>query len=125
MKKILALIILVIMLMAASYYAFIYYVPYSEGVRSGELIKISYKGVAVKTWEGEISQGISGAQIFTFSVEDKEKQVIKDLEKFQGRYVKVTYKERFGTFFWLGDTKYFVTKVEEEQSPHFKRLINE
>ncbi|XKW98522.1 6-phosphogluconate dehydrogenase [Tenacibaculum maritimum] len=111
--------------MAASYYAFIYYVPYSEGVRSGELIKISYKGVAVKTWEGEISQGISGAQIFAFSVEDKEKQVIKDLEKFQGRYVKVTYKERFGTFFWLGDTKYFVTKVEEEQSPHFKRLINE
>ncbi|CAA0150106.1 hypothetical protein [Tenacibaculum maritimum] len=125
MKKILALIILAIILMAASYYAFIYYVPYSEGVRSGELIKISYKGVAVKTWEGEISQGISGAQIFAFSVEDKEKQVIKDLEKFQGRYVKVTYKERFGTFFWLGDTKYFVTKVEEEQSPHFKRLINE
>ncbi|MFL0101944.1 6-phosphogluconate dehydrogenase [Tenacibaculum maritimum] len=125
MKKILALIILAIILMAASYYVFIYYVPYSEGVRSGELIKISYKGVAVKTWEGEISQGISGAQIFAFSVEDKEKQVIKDLEKFQGRYVKVTYKERFGTFFWLGDTKYFVTKVEEEQSPHFKRLINE
>ncbi|QCD62437.1 6-phosphogluconate dehydrogenase [Tenacibaculum maritimum] len=125
MKKILALIILAIILMAASYYAFIYYVPYSEGVRSGELIKISYKGVAVKTWEGEISQGISGAQIFAFSVEDKEKQVIKDLEKFQGRYVKVTYKERFGTFFWLGDTKYFVTKVKEEQSPHFKRLINE
>ncbi|WP_407266782.1 6-phosphogluconate dehydrogenase [Tenacibaculum maritimum] len=125
MKKILALIILAIILMAASYYAFIYYVPYSEGVRSGELIKISYKGVVVKTWEGEISQGISGAQIFAFSVEDKEKQVIKDLEKFQGRYVKVTYKERFGTFFWLGDTKYFVTKVEEEQSPHFKRLINE
>ncbi|WP_407265451.1 6-phosphogluconate dehydrogenase [Tenacibaculum maritimum] len=125
MKKILALIILAIILMAASYYAFIYYVPYSEGIRSGELIKISYKGVAVKTWEGEISQGISGAQIFAFSVEDKEKQVIKDLEKFQGRYVKVTYKERFGTFFWLGDTKYFVTKVEEEQSPHFKRLINE
>ncbi|WP_371393260.1 6-phosphogluconate dehydrogenase [Tenacibaculum maritimum] len=125
MKKILALIILAIILMAASYYAFIYYVPYSEGVRSGELIKISYKGVAVKTWEGEISQGISGAQIFAFSVEDKEKQVIKDLEKFQGRYVKVTYKERFDTFFWLGDTKYFVTKVEEEQSPHFKRLINE
>ncbi|MDB0602937.1 6-phosphogluconate dehydrogenase [Tenacibaculum maritimum] len=125
MKKILALIILAIILMTASYYAFIYYVPYSEGVRSGELIKISYKGVAVKTWEGEISQGISGAQIFAFSVEDIEKQVIKDLEKFQGRYVKITYKERFGTFFWLGDTKYFVTKVEEEQSPHFKRLMNE
>ena len=119
MKKILAVIIGSIILMAGLYYAFIYYVPYSEGVRSGELIKISHKGVMVKTWEGEISQGISGAQIFSFSVEDNEEQVIKDLQEFQGRYVKVTYKERFGTFFWLGDTKYFVTKVEKENSPHF------
>lgn len=119
MKKILGLIISVIVLIAALYYAFIYFVPYSEGVRSGELIKISYKGVLVKTWEGEISQGISGAQIFAFSVEESEKKVINDLQKYQGRYVKLHYKERYGTFFWLGDTKYFVTKVEEEASPHF------
>lgn len=125
MKKILALILVVIALVAALYYSFIYFIPYSEGVRSGELIKISYKGVVVKTWEGEISQGISGAQIFSFSVEDKEKQVISDLQKFQGRYVKVHYKERFGTFFWLGDTKYFITKVEEEQSPHFRGVTKE
>ena len=120
MKKVLALIILGIAIVAGSYFAFIYFVPYSEGVRSGELIKISHKGVLVKTWEGEISQGISGAQIFSFSVEDIEKEVIDDLKQFQGRYVKVHYKERFGTFFWLGDTKYFITKVEEEQSPHFR-----
>ena len=119
MKKILAIILLVILLLAGAYYAFIYYIPYSEGVRSGELIKISRKGIAIKTWEGEISQGISGAQIFKFSVEDNQKEAIKDLQKYQGRYVKVTYIERFGSFFWLGDTKYFVTKVEEENSPHF------
>ncbi len=122
MKKILALIIGVILLIASLYYAFIYYVPYSEGVRSGELIKISHKGVLTKTWEGEISQGISGAQIFSFSVENHEQQVISDLQKFQGRYVKVTYKERFDTYFWLGDTKYFITKVTEEVSPHFRGL---
>jgi hypothetical protein len=39
--------------------------PYSEGVRSGQLIKFSSKE-SFKTWEGEISQGISGAQIFSF-----------------------------------------------------------
>jgi len=122
MKKILALILLSIFLLAAAYYAFIYYVPYSEGVRTGELIKFSRKGIAVKTWEGEISQGISGAQIFKFSVEDKETKVIKDLQKYQGRYVKLSYKERFGKFFWLGDTKYFITKVEQENSPHFSGL---
>ncbi|MFD0993595.1 6-phosphogluconate dehydrogenase [Tenacibaculum geojense] len=119
MKKILALILLGILIITAMYYAFIYYIPYSEGIRSGELIKFSRKGVMIKTWEGEISQGISGAQIFKFSVENKQKEAIYDLQKYQGRYVKVYYKERYGTFFWLGDSKYFITKVEEEKSPHF------
>ncbi len=103
----------------ASYFAFIYYVPFSEGYRSGELIKFSRKGVMVKTWEGEISQGISGAQIFSFSVQDSEKDVIQKLKEYQGEYVKVTYMERYSTFFWLGDTKYFITEVKREKSPHF------
>lgn len=99
------------------YFAFIYYVPYSEGVRSGELIKFSKKGVTFKTWEGEMSQGISGAQIFQFTVPNKEKEVIEKMENLQGRYVKLTYIERYKTFAWWGDTRYFVTAVEEEQSP--------
>ena len=94
---------------------------FSEGVRSGELIKISHKGVIAKTWEGEISQGISGAQIFSFSVLDKDKEVIEKLQEYQGQYVKVSYVERYTTFFWLGDSKYFVTKVQPEQSPHFRK----
>jgi uncharacterized protein YxeA len=121
MKKLLAIILSAILLIAMLYYAFIYYATFSEGVRSGELIKISKKGIIVKTWEGEISQGISGAQIFSFSVEGKHKKVIENLQKYQGRYVKVTYIERFDTYFWLGDTKYFITKVEQEQSPHFNK----
>jgi len=119
MKKIIFLIILAITLCFGAYCAFIYYVPYSEGVRSGELIKISRKGILMKTWEGEVSQGISGAQIFKFSVEDGEKKVILDLQKFQGNYVKVYYKERYKHISWLGDTNYFITKVEKEASPHF------
>ena len=108
------------MALFALVYAFIYFVPYSQGVRSGELIKISHKGVLVKTWEGEISQGISGAQIFSFSVLDKDKEVIQKLQDYQGQYVKMQYTERYATFFWLGDTKYFITQVEKEQSPHFR-----
>ncbi len=119
MKKIISLIILSIVVVLAAYYAFIYFVPYSEGVRSGELIKISRKGVMAKTWEGEISQGISGAQIFSFSVLDKDKEVIRKLKEYQGKYVKLVYVERYATFFWLGDTKYFITEVESEKSPHF------
>lgn len=121
MKKILIYILVGITLLAIGFYSFLYFVPYSEGTRAGELIKFSNKGVMIKTWEGEISQGISGAQIFSFSVLDKHDKVIKMLREHQGEYVELTYIERFGTFVFWGDTKYFVTKVELSQSPHFRR----
>ena len=120
MKKVLASILLVIVAILAIIYAFIYFVPYSKGVRSGELIKISRKGVVFKTWEGEISQGISGAQIFSFSVLTRDAELIESLEEYQGQYVKLTYVERYATFVWLGDTNYFITAVEREESPHFR-----
>ena len=99
--------------------AYVYYVPYSKGTRTGELIKVSNKGYLVKTWEGEISQGISGAQIFKFSVLDNQQPVIDSLKNLQGKFVKVEYVERLRTFFWWGDTRYFITKVEKETSPYF------
>ena len=121
MKKILGLVLGGIVLLAILYYAFIYFVPYSEGTRAGELIKFSRKGVVSKTWEGQISQGISGAQIFDFSVLDGEEDVIQKLKDYQGSYVKLTYIERYATFIFWGDTKYFVTEVSKEKSPHFNR----
>ena len=120
MKKFLTILIAVLVLGIGSYLAFVYYVPYSVGYRSGELMKFSRKGVLVKTWEGQISQGLSGTNVFSFSVEDKEKEVVEKLKEYQGQYVKVTYKERYATFFWLGDTKYFITEVAVEKSPLFR-----
>ena len=121
MKKILAFLILSILVLFAISYAAVYYLTYSQGNRSGELIKFSRKGVLVKTWEGEISQGISGAQIFSFSVEDNNKELIQKLNDFQGRYVKLKYKERYATISWLGDSKYFVIDATEEKSPHIEK----
>jgi len=115
MKKIIAIIISILIAITVVYFLFIYYITYSEGYRAGELVKFSHKGFVFKTWEGEISQGVSEAQIFSFSVEDNQKEVIKDLQDFQGKGVKLTYKERFATFPWLGDTKYFITKVEKTE----------
>ncbi|SDW08785.1 hypothetical protein SAMN05444411_10148 [Lutibacter oricola] len=115
MKKVLASFITIVFLGLALYFTAIYYFTYSEGYRAGELVKFSNKGILFKTWEGEISQGVSEAQIFTFSVEDNEKEVIKLLQDLQGKDVKLTYKERFSTFPWLGDTKYFVIKVEKTE----------
>lgn len=117
MKKFILILSGGLLVVLLVYFMFVYLVTYSEGVRAGELIKVSNKGVLFKTWEGEISQGISGAQIFSFSVLDSDAQVIKDLESLQGQYVKVNYIERYRTFPWWGDSHYFVTKVEKEKSP--------
>ena len=119
MKKILFIILGSLLALYLLYFAFVYFVPYSEGTRTGELIKFSHKGLIVKTWEGEISQGISGAQIFQFSVLDNQEEVIQKLQEYQGQYVKLSYVERFSTFFFWGDTKYFINGVDKEQSPHF------
>jgi uncharacterized protein YxeA len=117
MKKIILITIGIVLLAGTCYFAFLYNANYSEGVRSGELIKFSRKGVVFKTYEGELSQGISGAQIFKFSVMDSEAQVIADLKEREGNYVKLTYVERYKTFPWWGDTKYFITAVKKEDSP--------
>lgn len=117
MRKIIIYFLLTIILAITAYFTFVYYATYSEGVRAGELIKVSHKGILFKTWEAEMSQGISGAQIFSFSVLDSDKQVIENLKAMQGQYVKVSYIERYRTFPWWGETKYFVVKVEKEKSP--------
>ena len=114
-RKIVLYIALSLTLITVGYFSFIYYVPYSDGVRSGELIKISHKGFVVKTWEGEVSQGISGAQIFAISIMDNETAVIEQLKQNQGKKVTLEYEERYKTFFWWGDTRYFVTKVSLEK----------
>jgi hypothetical protein len=119
MRKIIALLVAIIVLGFASYFTFMYYATFSDGLRSGELIKFSHKGIAMKTWEGELSQGLSGNKIFAFSVLDSDQKVIEQLKELQGKYVKVTYIERYRTFPWWGDTNYFVTDVAQEQSPIF------
>jgi len=117
MKKFLLIVAAVGVLALVLYFTFLNTASYSEGVRSGELIKVSHKGVVFKTWEGEISQGIAGAQIFAFSVLDSEKEVIASLKEMEGQYVQVSYKERYRTFPWWGDTRYFITSVKKVNSP--------
>ena len=115
MKKIVGIIVAVVLVLLIGYFLMVYFATYSNGYRSGELIKITHKGVVFRTWEGAISQGVSESQHFDFSVEESEVEVIQKLKDLQGQQVKLTYKERFATFPWLGDTKYFVTAVENSK----------
>jgi len=113
MKKFLTYSIVSIVIVLIAYFSFIYFVTYSEGFRAGELVKISKRGLVFKTWEGRLSQGVSEEQQFDFSIQSSDNEVIEKLKELQGKKVKLTYIERFGTFAWLGDTKYFVKEVEE------------
>lgn len=85
MRSIIFKISLIVFVVIVAYFSFIYFVPYSKGYRAGELIKISKRGVVFKTIEGELSQGLSGAQIFKFSVEKNKSGVIEKLKNLQGK----------------------------------------
>ena len=117
LRKVIMYFVLALVLVFTAYFSFVYFATYSEGNRSGELIKFSKKGYVFKTWEGELSQGISGAQIFKFSVMDNKAEVIQQMKDLQGEYVKVTYVERYRTFPWWGETNYYITEVVKEDSP--------
>ena len=118
-RKILVYGILAIVLAASAYIAVLYYATFSDGIRTGELIKFSHKGYIFKTWEGELSQGLSGSQKFAFSVMDNEPELIEQMKVNQGKFVKIEYIERYGTFSWWGETNYYITKVTPEKSPYF------
>ena len=118
-RKILVYGILAIVLTGSAYIAALYYATFSDGTRTGELIKFSHKGYIFKTWEGELSQGLSGSQKFAFSVMDNQPEVIEQMKLNQGKFVKIEYIERYGTFSWWGETNYYITKVTPEKSPYF------
>ncbi len=104
---------------------FLYSANYSEGSRSGRLIKISYKGVVFKTWEGQLDVGgISGGgtdggitTLWDFTVPAGNQALIEQLDQLSGRRVKLYYHEKYYAFPWRGDTKYFIQRVEENPAP--------
>ncbi|MEY3404739.1 MAG: hypothetical protein RL161_169 [Bacteroidota bacterium] len=123
--KFLRITLLIILLIGAALFAFYYWGTYSEGVRSGTVVKISRKGYVFKTYEGQLSLLPYGAvksqdrviESFEFSVADKEAFVIQELEaaSLSGERVSLHYIERYAQFPWRGDTKYFVVKVERQK----------
>jgi hypothetical protein len=113
MKKFLVTTIIVLIIGFIGYFTFVYYATFSEGFRSGELIKISKRGMVFKTWEGRLSQGVSEEQQFNFSIESKDKDILEKLKNLQGSRVKLTYIERYATFPWMGETHYYVKDAEK------------
>ena len=120
-KKILLWLLFITIAVSTLIFTFVIYVNFSEGKRAGELIKMSSKGIIFKTHEGQLNTGGfsegSGditSSIWHFSVKSSNDEVLQDIDNaIDGGYrVKLYYEEKYMNVFFLGDTKYFVTKVE-------------
>ena len=120
-KRVLLWVLFIAIAMSSIFIAFVIYANFSDGKRAGEIIKMSKKGLVIKTFEGQLNTGgFSDAggditsSIWHFSVKPSETEVMEEIDKaLDGGYrVKLYYREKYVRLFFLGDTKYFVYKVE-------------
>ncbi len=94
-----------------------YFFTYSDGNRTGLLQKLSRRGTVFKTYEGELvlssisstSNVAIASEKFYFSVKDKA--VVKKMEMYEGKNVKLHYLQKNGTLPWRGDSEYIVDEV--------------
>ena len=120
MKKLVALLIVVLVVVGAAWFAFVG--DYSDGYRVGQIIKLSHKGFIFKTWEGTLDFGYlqqdpnagMATRLWDFSVRDGDDQVRRDIDSAisSNAKVKLYYREKYLHLPWRGDTKYFVDRVE-------------
>ena len=86
---------------------------YSNGERVGYVQKISKKGWACKTWEGELSMiNIPGSVPQTFAFTVRDESTARNLLDAAGKRVAITYDQhRFVPSQCFGETEYFVTAI--------------
>ncbi len=97
----------------SAYFLFARYVHFSDGVRSGQVVKFSKKGIIFKTWEGQLQYG-EASNLWEFSVypgnDEVQEKILEAVAK--GTRVQLSYDESYVSFSLWGDTKYFVNDVE-------------
>jgi hypothetical protein len=116
-KKITLIITSIVVLLFALFIYIKFYYVFGEGVKTGNLNFVVYKGYIFKTYEGKIIQsgfrskttGTIQSYEFDFSIEDKE--VADSLMRSGGKEVELHYKEYLGTLPWRGMSKYIVDKI--------------
>lgn len=114
------LIVFFVILISFVIYVFICGFSYSEGSRTGVAVKISNNGYFFKTYEGTLNLGgistensaLSPIKIWDFSVQKNDTTVFNKITNTQGKEVRLYYKEVIKTFFWQGDSRFYVYKVE-------------
>lgn len=116
MKRFTTILIAVLVVGLAVFCYFRFYFVFGEGVRSGELNYVVYKGVVWKTYEGKLIQtGIkaqtTGVQSNTFDFSVADKEIAERLMTESGKVMDLHYKEYFGRLPWRGHTRYIVDDI--------------
>lgn len=100
-------------------YVLICGMTYSKDSRTGIVVKLSQKGYLFKTYEGEMNLDEMTAdevtllptKVWNFSIQKNDTAVFNAISRSQGQQVHLFYDQVLKSFFWQGETKYFVTKV--------------
>ncbi len=85
-------------------------ITFSDGDRTGKVIKLSKKGVMVKTWEGELA--LTDMRTFKFTVRDESLVEIIKAKSVSGETTTLTYTQKMLPAKWQGDTGYWITAVK-------------
>ena len=117
MKKFWVILLSVAVVALALFVYFRFYFVFGEGVKSGELNYVVYKGVLFKTYEGKLIQsgirsktaGSIQSYEFEFSVDDEE--LARELMLQSGRTLELHSREYFGALPWRGFTKFVVDSI--------------
>ena len=108
-------VLLIVALTAFLYIRFFF--VFGEGVKSGELNYVVYKGLVFKTYEGKLIQsgirsktaGTIQSYEFEFSVENEA--LARKLMLLGGKNIELHYKEYFGALPWRGFSKFVVDSI--------------
>ena len=90
-------------------------IQYSEGARTGTIVKLSDKGIIWNTTEGNLalsSAALTSDTVFAFSVTDKAIKEQLSAALSSGVRVELRYVEYITVVPWRGDTPYVITAVK-------------
>jgi hypothetical protein len=117
MKKVLAIILVLLIVGLVIFLGVRYFFVFGEGVKAGELNYVVKKGYIFKTYEGKLIQsglrsktpGTIQSYEFEFSISDEA--VAQKLMLSGGKQVELHYKEYFGALPWRGYSEFVVDSI--------------
>lgn len=123
MKKFLRIFVLLLLVAAGIFVYFRFFFVFGEGVKSGELNYVVYKGVLFKTYEGKLIQSgirsktVGSVQSYEFEFSVIDEALARELMLQSGTTLELHYKEYFGALPWRGFTKFVVDSIVSVPSP--------